>query len=214
MQKTCVICSKIFILKDNQPAITKCCSIKCSKENKRYSNRILNKKKRVPGTDYYKKHLEYNKKYLVNYNKLETTKLKKYNKNDPVQKAKEIKRVNLYVSRRRKTDKLFSLKLRLRKHIFRILDKEKKIKNNIKTFNLLGCSAEYFKEYIEKKFKPGMNWDNYGKLGWHLDHIKPLSLAKNVNDVINGKFFHYTNLQPLWAKDNILKSNKYDEKKE
>lgn len=209
MEKICIICSKAFVIKKNQPAFTKCCSIKCSKQNKRNTTKQLNKKKRVPGTDFYKKHLEYNKKYLVNYNKLETTKLKKYNKNNPIQKAKEIRRVNLYVSKRRKTDKLFKIKLNLRKQVFRILNKENKKKNNIKTFDLLGCTAQYFKEYMEKKFKPGMNWNNYGKLGWHIDHIKPLSLAKNVKDVIDGKFFHYTNLQPLWADENIKKSNKY-----
>jgi len=208
MEKICIICSKAFVIKKNQPAFTKCCSIKCSKQNKRNTTKKLNKKKRVPGTDFYKKHLEYNKKYLVNYNKLETTKLKKYNKHNPIQKAKEIRRVNLYVSKRRKTDKLFKIKLNLRKQVFRILNKKNK-KNNIKTFDLLGCTAQYFKEYMEKKFKPVMNWNNYGKLGWHIDHIKPLSLAKNVKDVIDGKFFHYTNLQPLWANENIKKSNKY-----
>ena len=210
IDKICIICEKNFILKSNQPEQTKFCSIECRKQNKRNYAKGYKLKARVSGSDYYKKHLEYNKKYLSAYNRLESTKLKKYNKNDPIQKAKEIKRVNLYVSKRRKTDKLFKIKLNLRQQVFRILNKEDKKKNNIKTFDLLGCTAQYFKEYMEKKFKPGMNWDNYGNLGWHIDHIKPLSLAKNVEDVINGKFFHYTNLQPLWADENIKKSNKYE----
>ena len=216
MEKICVICSKVFNTKGNQPNITKTCSLECRKQNTKYkkkkSSKNYRKLKRIPGTNYYKKHLEYNKKYLTKYNKLERTKIKKYNKYDLIQKAKEIKRVNVYVSKRRKIDKLFNLKLILRKQVYRILDKKKKIKYNIKTFELLGCSPEYFKEYLEKKFKPGMNWDNYGRSGWHIDHIKPLSLAKDVEDVIKGKFFHYTNHQPLWADENMKKSNKYDEK--
>ena len=49
-----------------------------------------------------------------------------------------------------------------------------------------------------------MSWDNYGK--WHIDHIIPLSSAKTEQDIL--KLCHYTNLQPLWAKGNIIKSNK------
>ena len=53
-----------------------------------------------------------------------------------------------------------------------------------------------------------MTWENYGLKTWHIDHIKPLSLAKSMQDVIDQKLMHYTNLQPLWAKENISKSNK------
>ena len=49
-----------------------------------------------------------------------------------------------------------------------------------------------------------MNWDNYGE--WHIDHIKPLSLAKNELDVI--ELCNYKNLQPLWALENIIKGNR------
>jgi len=222
MEKICIICSKVFNTKGNQPNSTKTCSLECRKQNtknkKKKSSKSYRKLKRIPGTNYYKKHIEYNRKYLTKYNKLESTKSqkKKINKKwvdfSPFQKAEQIKRVNIYVSKRRKIDKLFNLKLILRKHVFRILNKEKKVKNNIKTFDLLGCTPEFLKKYLEKQFKPGMNWDNYGRSGWHIDHIKPLSLAKDVEDLVKGKFFHYTNLQPLWAKDNIKKSNKYDEK--
>jgi len=220
MEKICIICSKVFVLKKKQPVITKCCSVDCINKNRKniksrhakIYGKIYKRRIRITGSEVYKKHLEYNKKYLTKYNKLESTRLKKYNKNDPIQKAKEIKRVNIWRSKKVKIDKLFKLKLTLRNQIYRILDGEKKQKYNIKTFDLLGCTPKYLKEYLEKKFKPGMNWDNYGNLGWHIDHIKPLSLAKDEEDVIKGKFFHYSNLQPLWADENIKKSNKYDEK--
>ena len=71
----------------------------------------------------------------------------------------------------------------------------------------LGCSIEDFKKYIESKFQNGMSWENYGHDTWHLDHITPLD-AFNLSD--RNQFLvasHYTNYQPLWAKDNYSKSN-------
>jgi hypothetical protein len=72
----------------------------------------------------------------------------------------------------------------------------------------LGCSVDQLKRYLESKFQPGMTWDNWTRDGWHIDHIKPLS-SFDLTDP--GQFkvaCHYTNLQPLWAKDNLVKSNK------
>ena len=71
---------------------------------------------------------------------------------------------------------------------------------------MLGCSIDSLKRHLSKKFKIGMSWDNYGIHGWHIDHIIPLSSAKTIEDI--EKLCHYTNLQPLWAKDNLQKSNK------
>jgi Uri superfamily endonuclease len=71
----------------------------------------------------------------------------------------------------------------------------------------LGCSIEELKAHLESKFQLGMTWDNYGK--WHIDHIKPLSsfdLTKLEEQLVAC---HYSNLQPLWAQDNLIKSNKF-----
>jgi len=78
-------------------------------------------------------------------------------------------------------------------------------KKTSKTENMLGCKFDFFKNYIEKQFTEGMTFKNYGD--WHLDHIKPLALAKTEEDVITLN--HYTNFQPLWAKDNFKKGSKY-----
>ena len=71
---------------------------------------------------------------------------------------------------------------------------------------MVGCTPEFLKEYLEKKFKPGMTWQNHTRTGWHIDHKIPLSSAKTPEAV--EKLMHYTNLQPLWSVENIRKSNK------
>jgi hypothetical protein len=83
------------------------------------------------------------------------------------------------------------------------------IKRNSKsesTIELLGCSVEFLKQHLESKFKSGMSWDNYGK--WHIDHIIPCASFDLSKPNEQRKCFNYTNLQPLWAIENIIKSNK------
>ena len=73
---------------------------------------------------------------------------------------------------------------------------------------LLGCSIEKLWEHLESKFQPGMTRENHGK--WHIDHIRPC-ISFNLTDLEQQKIcFHYTNLQPLWAEDNLKKGAKYD----
>lgn len=75
-----------------------------------------------------------------------------------------------------------------------------------KTTDLLGCDFNKLKNHLESKFAIGMNWDNYGK--WHIDHIVPIASAKTEDEIV--ALNHYTNLQPLWAEDNIRKGAKLD----
>lgn len=82
--------------------------------------------------------------------------------------------------------------------------KAKGIKKNNKTISMLGCSKDFLVDYIESKFKEGMSWEN--KSEWHIDHIIPLSSAKNEEELI--ELSNYKNLQPLWEIENKVKSNK------
>ena len=100
---------------------------------------------------------------------------------------------------------MFKLKDNLRKRLSSAI-KRKGYSKNTKTADTLGCSWEFLKEYLEAQFVDGMNWDNYGE--WHIDHIKPLALAKTEEEVYNLN--HYTNLQPLWAEDNMRKKDNID----
>ncbi len=86
----------------------------------------------------------------------------------------------------------------------------KKIKENkpCKTEKILGASFFEVKNHIQKQFKDGMNWSNMGRGGWHIDHIKPLALAKTKDDLLI--LCHYSNLQPIWEKENLKKNSFYN----
>ena len=79
------------------------------------------------------------------------------------------------------------------------------------TLSMLGCTIEELREHLESQFQDGMSWDNYGCRGWHIDHIKPCASFDLILDEEQKQCFHFTNLQPLWAKDNLTKSNKYNQ---
>lgn len=104
---------------------------------------------------------------------------------------------------RRKKDPLWKLKESCRSRVKSIL-KIKGIKKQNKNIEILGATWEIVKFHLERQFKKGMTWENHGE--WHIDHIIPIASAKNKEEVI--LLFHYTNLQPLWAKENVEKRDK------
>lgn len=77
----------------------------------------------------------------------------------------------------------------------------------LKTIDLIGCSIAELKIWLENQFKPGMTWLNHSFGGWHIDHIIPCSAFDLTDEEQQRKCFHYTNLQPLWALDNLQKSD-------
>lgn len=116
------------------------------------------------------------------------------------------KHVKKWTKQKVKTCDIFRFNKNVRQLIYTSFKRgSNQFKKTSKTENILGCSMEEFRIYIESKFTSGMNFENYGK--WHLDHIKPLALAESKEDVI--LLNHYTNFQPLWAADNISKGAKY-----
>jgi hypothetical protein len=102
--------------------------------------------------------------------------------------------------------KIDRLKNNLRARISKIVSGAVKVGSAVKD---LGCTIDEFKLYIESKFEPGMTWNNYGHRTWHIDHIQPLASFDLTLPEELKKACHYTNLQPLWAKDNLSKSDKW-----
>jgi len=99
-----------------------------------------------------------------------------------------------------RTNPLFRLQANLRSKISRCIRDE----GRPSTLELLGCSPEYFRCWLEIDFRDGMTWENYGKV-WHVDHIVPCSLFDLSNPEQQRACFHYTNLQPLFATENLSK---------
>jgi len=110
-----------------------------------------------------------------------------------------------YVSEKRKIDVQFKLAGNLRARLNTALKKGNKSGSAVRD---LGCSIAYFKQHLESQFQEGMSWKNYGRSGWHIDHIIPLSSFNLTAREQLLKACHYSNMQPLWAKDNLKKSNK------
>ena len=136
-----------------------------------------------------KKYYNINKKEILDKNKI-------YRKN-----TKNIR--NIYESKKKKNDPIYSLLCGMRSRLCNYLKMCGITKKN-KTFDIVGCSPQFLKEHLETQFTDGMSWDDRSE--WHIDHIIPLSSAKTEDELY--KLCHYENLQPLWAEDNLKKSNK------
>lgn len=143
------------------------------------------------------------KEYRSNYHQTEQYKKyhKEYEANKRVRTEKDNEARRKKEKRYRETNILYKLKMNCSRRIRLCINKY-----NNKTIDYLGCSIIDLKKHLESQFQPGMSWENYGLKGWHIDHIIPLASA-NTEEEIYG-LFHYTNLQPLWAADNLKKSDK------
>lgn len=152
---------------------------------------------------------ESNKKYQIkNKNKIKEYHKKYYQKN--IKKIKEYKekykkRRNKSVKEKRKNNINFKLKNNLRIRIYKVL---KGINKSKSTMKLVGCSISHLKQYLQKQFKKRMSWKNYGKYGWHIDHIIPCCSFDLSKPSEQRKCFNYINLQPLWAEENLRKGRK------
>jgi len=105
----------------------------------------------------------------------------------------------------------FNLTIKIRRRIYMALrNGYNGTRKSHKTIDLLGCTYEYFEEYIVSKFTEGMSLDLLMKGKIHLDHIRPcksFDLSKKEEQL---KCFNYKNIQPLWATDNLKKGSKYE----
>jgi hypothetical protein len=180
--------------------------IKLQEKQRRLKNREIINKKQKEYRKIFSKEFKIKRDEYLNKNREKINLSSKKWKNQNQEKVKIWRQKNReyfnnYNKIRCETDILFKIKRNIRSRI------NKFIKNKSQnTINIIGLNINELKNYLESNFSDGMSWDNYGKYGWHIDHIIPLSSAKNEEEIY--KLCHYTNLQPLWAKDNISKGNK------
>lgn len=159
-------------------------------------NKSENRKEQYKKYTHSEKGIKRRKKYELTENRKEYKKNYRLTEQQKINKLKQTKK-------RYNTDPLFKTSKLIRRMIAKSFKSGKYQKTYLieSTENMLGCTFEYVKNYIEEKFEPWMSWDNHGKYngkekyGWDIDHIIPLSSAKTKEDLI--KLFHYTNLQPL-----------------
>ena len=198
--KTCIVCNKEFKkLESNKKQQCKSCYNKEWKRNNKEKVATSTKKwlKSEKGTTFLKK------SYQDNKEKIKKQWEEWYEQN----KEKRTKYMQNYQKQRYNSDPLYKLTNNLRtrfKHAINGLMKYESV------LELTGCTLEELKAHLESQFLEGMTWENHGLHGWHIDHIKPCS-SFDLTDLEQQKLcFHYTNLQPLWAADNLKKSDKYE----
>ncbi len=176
----------------------------------------------VQKKEYYKKHKAESKQYYLNHcctleAKQAKRKYQAQRRQDPeickiikankkkyysTQKAREIRSKTRNLKRQEPIERL---KVRIGTQIRKKFKRKYKIKKFCVWESLVGYSANDLKQHLENNFLPGMSWDNMKE--WHIDHKIPISWAKNENEVI--KLFALSNLQPLWAKENVSKGNRW-----
>lgn len=106
---------------------------------------------------------------------------------------------------KRNADPNTKLRLNLRRRINTAIKRSQRAGSAVRD---LGCTIPELKQYLESKFQEGMTWGNWSYRGWHIDHIIPLASFDLSDRDQLLKACHYTNLQPLWAKDNLCKGSK------
>lgn len=166
--------------------------------------------KKIYNTEYYKKNKEkilgYQKKYYNHNTEQVKISTKKYRTNNP-EKIKKARRA--YEADKLENDISFYIKQVLKKRVNYALKTDAgSIKKAGNFAELTGLDRKSLVIYLETLFKPGMTWENYGVHGWHIDHIKPCASFDLTDPEQQKQCFHYTNLQPLWAKDNLSKGAK------
>ena len=185
--KVCKVCgqekplSEFYKRKDTKDGHRNKCK-SCEKEKSKHYYLDNKEKIREKKKDYHQEKKEKRKQYNL----------------DNSEKINEWRRG--YRKNRRKNDTLFRLSCNVRGMVHRAIKTKR-------TEEIIGCSFQELKLHLEQQFTEGMSWENYGD--WHIDHIYPLSWFVITDPEEVAKANHYTNLQPLWAEENLSKGNRF-----
>jgi len=186
------------------------------RKDRRICNDCLKKQKIQFYLSNHKESREKQKEYReLNRDKINAQKREHYQlnkerliKNSSDYKKNNRKRYNDLKINRKKNDPLYKLRITVSERIRQALKYHLAgtYKKKDSTIELLGCSIDELKTHLQNQFKEGMTWQNHGE--WHIDHIIPCAafdLSKKEDCL---KCFNYKNLQPLWAHENLSKSDK------
>ena len=164
-------------------------------------HREVNKEKlKQNSKEWYQNNKSRQAKRMKEWYKINRDKVRKQHK-DYYQNNKE--QIEKQRNKRLKTDIKFRIRKNLKTRLYQILKGNSK---SVSILKIIGCSIEFLKNHLETNFTNGMSFSNYGK--WHVDHIKPCASFDLSKPKEQRKCFHYTNLQPLWAIDNLQKGSK------
>lgn len=178
-------------MKEHKKSCSKCKSLKSADDfskNKNSKDGLFSQCKSCR-----KAYRDANKQWYIDYQR----KYRAENRDKVIESAVQ------YKKRRRELDPTFRMIDNFRSRVT-IFCRKVKMNKKQSSLSFIGCSVDDFKVYIESKFMVGMSWDNYGE--WHIDHIIPISSALSEEDL--KSLNHYSNLQPLWAFDNVSKGNR------
>lgn len=183
--------------------------VKIQDYNKQYQlknkKKLSDKTKQLVDEGYFKRHYKngYKNKrkeyYSTNREKILTYR-QKYTHTPEYLEARR-----KYMKQKRASDPAYKIRANVSR---RIRDVLKGVSKSEGTLKLLGCDVSFLRRHLESLFQAGMSWENYGINGWHIDHIIPCSNFDLSKPEGQSKCFHYSNLQPLWAKDNLSKGSK------
>tara|TARA_Y100000389_G_scaffold62718_2_gene58832 strand:- start:11826 stop:13094 length:1269 start_codon:yes stop_codon:yes gene_type:complete len=185
----------------------------CTSASRKKFYKNNREKLNVRNSKYRENNREKLRKYRKNNPEKRNARNRKWRKNNPEkhrasvrksnQRPEAKKRINARRRERMKTDPQFKLRMNLSSRLGMALKGKLK---SASTMALLGCSYTHAKEHLEKQFQPGMTWENHGT--WHIDHMMPCASFDLSCPEQQRRCFHYTNLQPMWGKENMSKSDK------
>lgn len=216
-QKKCSICKEyvcieLFSVTKKGKQESRCMECNRKRSRERYQRNLERdrEKNRQKSRDFRQNHPDKVKQYRKNLVKSNKERSKEYY-------AKNKTQINANKNERDKerlkTDILFRTKHYLRVRLNKELRRVNTTKSD-RTVSLLGCSIEELRAHLESNFTIGMSWENYGiwqmdkPMTWHIDHIRPCASFDLSDPEQQRECFHWTNLQPLWAIDNLTKGDR------
>jgi hypothetical protein len=176
------------------------------RKKKMLTDEVYRKKQMIKKTEKLKRKRFVDDDFRIKHNRKRTERRKKQRKTDNDYRLKHNRKITEKMKKRYYSDPIYKLRKDISRNLRQMFKNKGETKKE-KTHEILGIPLKDFYDYIQSLFVEEMSWENRGK--WHIDHIVPISLGETREEIIYLN--HYTNLRPLWANDNLSKSDKIDD---